>query len=435
MKKGISFLWILLFLVNYLQAQPTEKLTNSTILKMVKAKLSDDLIIGEINALETNFNVSPDSINYLSSEKVSPSILQVMKAAYEKQSPQTLIEPEIKTPVQQVNIPVKEPEKKPEVVDVAIPVKKTAAETVNSIADNPANVSVSKVDINSSISVEAMSYTIPITDLMLYFDQEFSALSKIIYEWNEQAVNSLEHDSQLRKNLSEVDDEITKKKNADSKALGSDFAKLKTQRAVERANVQQYKKKMLTDGMNITRKLKEMGNDMDNTIGNRFSTVSNSIRSTNADPSAITIKPLTIAHQQIKENIIHYIYPVTDLLHFCQNEILSLKEIILQKNQDIVSINQKDKELARQMEPLQQKMVTLQENAKKNKKEISGLKKKSSELEKERKALSQQMEKNSKELSKQMEELCKNTQATLGERFAEIIDNINYLYVDSFTGN
>jgi chromosome segregation ATPase len=99
-----------------------------------------------------------------------------------------------------------------------------------------------------------------------------------------------------------------------------------------------------------------------------------------------------------------------------------------------VAINQKDTELARQLEPLQQKMITLQENAKKNKKEISALKKQCSELEKERKALGQQMEKNSRELSKQLEGMCKATQASVAERYADIIDNITYLYLDSYTG-
>jgi hypothetical protein len=81
MKKVVSVLVIALFVVNSLHAQTTETLTNSTIIKMVKAKLSDDLIIDQINSSKVNFNVSTDSVKFLSDKNVSNKVIQVMKTA------------------------------------------------------------------------------------------------------------------------------------------------------------------------------------------------------------------------------------------------------------------------------------------------------------------------------------------------------------------
>jgi len=80
MKKIIGVLFITMFAFNYLSAQNSEALTNSTIIKMVKAKLSDDIIIDEINNSSTNFNISADSVIYLSLKNVSDPIIKAMKA-------------------------------------------------------------------------------------------------------------------------------------------------------------------------------------------------------------------------------------------------------------------------------------------------------------------------------------------------------------------
>jgi hypothetical protein len=90
MKKLVSVLVIILFAVNYLHAQTTETLTNSSIIKMAKAKLSDDLIIDEINNSKVNFNLSSDSVKVLTNENVSVPVVQAMKTANEKQVQSTV---------------------------------------------------------------------------------------------------------------------------------------------------------------------------------------------------------------------------------------------------------------------------------------------------------------------------------------------------------
>jgi hypothetical protein len=56
-------------------------LTNSTIINLVKEKLSDDLIINLINSSRVNFNVSVDSMIFLSNQNVSSSVIKAMKNA------------------------------------------------------------------------------------------------------------------------------------------------------------------------------------------------------------------------------------------------------------------------------------------------------------------------------------------------------------------
>jgi len=62
--------------------KPTaEILTNSSVIKMVKSNLSDDLIINVINSSIVNFNTSIDSIISLSSQNVSSPVIKAMKNA------------------------------------------------------------------------------------------------------------------------------------------------------------------------------------------------------------------------------------------------------------------------------------------------------------------------------------------------------------------
>lgn len=56
-------------------------LTNATIIDMVKQKLSDGIIINMINRSTVNFNLSIDSMIYLSSQNVSSAIIMAMKNA------------------------------------------------------------------------------------------------------------------------------------------------------------------------------------------------------------------------------------------------------------------------------------------------------------------------------------------------------------------
>jgi hypothetical protein len=87
MKKVVLVLMIALFAVSNLQAQSADALTNTTIIKMVKGKLSDELIIDEINSSKVNFDLSDDGIKTLTASNVSDQVIQAMKAADKTQNP------------------------------------------------------------------------------------------------------------------------------------------------------------------------------------------------------------------------------------------------------------------------------------------------------------------------------------------------------------
>ncbi len=61
--------------------QIPDALINTTIIDMVKQKLSDGIIINMINRSTVNFNLSIDSMIYLSSQNVSSAIIMAMKNA------------------------------------------------------------------------------------------------------------------------------------------------------------------------------------------------------------------------------------------------------------------------------------------------------------------------------------------------------------------
>lgn len=437
MKKFVSVLLMFMFFVSCLQAQPAEKLTNSIIVKMVKAKLSDDLIIGEINSSEVNFDLSMDSLNYLSSQNVSLQILQAMKVALSNQTsttspvsiPQTNpVEPEKpadlvpETSVQPAPIPANNTGRKPEVEQISTPKEEVAVQPVVL----PAN--------ENEIQVNALSFIIPMTDLMLFFDSETTSLSGVIQKWDQQIRNSIESGRQIQKNIRELELKLTDKKNASSKGFTNEIFVLKKQLLDYRESYKQFKSKFLADGMNITKELKEIGSETDRAISSKFNAVGNNVRSANSDPSAELMKPLTLTKQKIDTNVINYVSPVTEMIVFYQNEIVALKDIIQLWNQDVLEIRKKDSELSKQLEPKNQQLITYQSDPKKNKKEITALKKQCSDLEKERKLLTQQMGKNSKELSKYLDVICKEAQGAAKERYTDIIDNINYIFQDSITG-
>jgi len=64
----------------------TEILTNESVINLVNAELSDDMIIRIINKSEVNFDVSVDSMIILSDQKVSSSVIMAMKNAMKKKS-------------------------------------------------------------------------------------------------------------------------------------------------------------------------------------------------------------------------------------------------------------------------------------------------------------------------------------------------------------
>lgn len=234
----------------------------------------------------------------------------------------------------------------------------------------------------------------------------------------------------------QVEKELTDKKNADAKGFTNEIILLKNKLSDHRESYKQFRNNMVTDGMKIAEELNDISTEMDKSIKNKFNSVSQLVRKTNPDPSIGEItnaKAIIITKQKINDNIVNYVAPVTEMLFCYQNEIISLRDIIVLWNIKVMTINKKDSELSKQLEPLKKELINYQLNPKENKKEISELKKQCTDIDKERKLLTRQMGTDSKELSGSLTQICKEVQSSVKERLSDIIENIKYSYQDNFT--
>jgi predicted nucleic acid-binding Zn-ribbon protein len=457
MKKLVSVLVIALFTLNYSHGQTTETLTNSIIIKMVKAKLSDDLIIEEINSANVNFNVSADSIKFLSDKNVSNQVIQAMRTANGTQSSTVLTT--TSTPPQDAIVQVKDTLQQPAVKESALTAKEISATSeivqINDTLNKPAEEQLKSRSLplkelpkekivaerstetlieNSTISVNAIGYVIPLEELMTFFDKEFNSLAGHLQSWDKQIRNSIEKGNQLKEKIRQVEMEFTDKKNADSKGFTNEIISLKNKLSQYRENYKQFENTMVTDGLRIVKEIDDIGTELDKSINNKFSDISQSVKKTDPDPSVVEIpKSVTIPKQIINDNLVSHIFSGTEMLFFYQNEIIALRDIIELWNLKVMAINKKDAEFSKQLEPLEKELKNLQVNTKANKEEISALKKQCTNIEKERKLLSRQMGTDSKELSGFLTQICKEVQSSVKERLSDIIGNIKYSYLDNFT--
>src|SRR4030066_1219488 len=82
-KRLLSYLVLsvlsIILLVGTVSAQDKEVITNNTIIKMVKAKLGEDIIISKIRDLKTNFDLSTETLIKLKETGVSDNIINAMQ--------------------------------------------------------------------------------------------------------------------------------------------------------------------------------------------------------------------------------------------------------------------------------------------------------------------------------------------------------------------
>jgi len=468
MKKFVIVLVVTLLAVPYLHAQTAETLTNSTIIKMARAKLSEELIIDEINNSKVNFSVSADSLKVLSDEHISDRVIQAMKAktpvipeqprdnTVQSNPPEPkLSTPPSETPVPAVNAMLKDTLKKHQVDSLTISKKETAAppvfvqvaDTLKQIENQPLKPDSSvaeklpakkiipenqdnKLTDKSVITVNALSYVIPVEELMTFFDNEFYSLSVWIQKWDQQVRDTIEKGNQIKAMIVLTEQDLTAKKNVDTKAYTDEIIALKTKLSVYREKYKLLKKNMFKDGVNLTNAFKDFGNTLNSSVSNKYRLVSQMIRSVNPDPSLGGIsKEISIPKQKADDGVISFVASATEILFFYQNQISSMRDMILLWNGKADEIIQKDSELSSQSEPLKKELANYKLNPKQYKKEIAALKKQCTQIDKERKNLAKQMVCDSKELSSAINLNCKEIQASLKERFADIIENMKYLYL------
>jgi hypothetical protein len=456
MRNLLSVLVIAMVSINFLNAQTTEALTNSTIIKMVKAKLSDDLILDEISNSKVSFNLSPDSIKFLSEKSVSSRVIEAMKNAGGMTT--SAVETTIALSPQPAPVQLKDTLKEPLLKESATVSKEVFTQTeiaqkkdtlYNPVKEKVKSDTLAIKDLikekvlpegnikpadKSTISVNAVSYVIPLEELMTFFDIQFNSLAAIIEGWDKQVRNSIEKGDQIKEKILLVEKELADKKNADAKGFTPEIILLKSTLSQYRESYKEFENIMVTEGLRIIKEIENTGSETDQSINKKFGEVSQVVKKRDPEPSVSEIpKSITISIKKISDNVVNHIAPVTEMLFCYRNQIVSIKAIIELWNVKVTEINKLDTELSRQFEPLNKELISLQQNPKVNKDEISALKKQCSNIEKERKNLTKQMRSDSKELSGSLTQICKEVQSSVKERFRDIIENVKYSYQDNFT--
>lgn len=477
MKKLVTFLLLTLFAVNLLHAQTTESLTNSTIIKMVKGKLSDDLIIDEINSSKVNFDLSDESVKTLMAGNVSDQVIQAMKAANETQNPtppteiivpaavattavipltqdeaavqpeiiplkDTLAQPETEVPVlslkdtivapatSQVAEAIIQPEKEPIIIETA-PSKALSVE--NTKSESGTTIVIEK----PALTIEAISYVIPVTELIPFYNKEFSSLTDAIKEWDKKTRASLEKEKQTLDAIAKTEKELTDKKNASAKQFTKDIIDQNNTLVQSWGTHKSIKIEMITEEKKLIEELKKISVETDNAIDAKFKEVIKNVKSANPDPSkGETAKSINIPKQKFNSKVTNHFAPVAMMLVCYQNEIISLQDVIAAWNEKALNSIQKDSELKKQLDPLQDELTqytaTSKQNQKLKKKEISALKKQCDNLEKERKQLAKQMGTDSEKLAEDLNKVKAEVQGVVKQRFTDIIENVEHSYQEKY---
>jgi hypothetical protein len=478
MKKIVSVLLIALFVGNNLHAQTVETLTNVTIIKMVKAKLSDDIIIDEINSSNVNFDLSDASINTLKSENVSDNVIKAMQTAVNIQTPTA--EKENVSPVvavvpvavlatqpaiaaQATNVPVQakdtltQAQQNTELTSTQTPVT-TAAVAVSESQKQPTHealntgnsaglgllIESARAESGTTIVIErpafsiaALSYVNPVTDLIAFYNKEFNSLADAIREWDRKTRASLEKERQNTEAINETEKELTDKKNASAKPFTKEIKDLNTTLLKSWVKQKSIKTDMINEEKALIEELKKRSNETQSAIDAKFKEVSKNVKSANSNPSlGETEKTINIPRQKFSSKVTNHFAPVTMILVYYQNEIISLQDIITAWNEKALYLIQKDAELKKQSDPLEselsQYLATTKQNQKLKKQEISDLKKQYDSIEKERKQLAKQMGTDSDKLANDLNKMKIEVQSVVKERFTDIIDNVLHLYQYKF---
>jgi len=410
MKKHISLILTGLFIAVMVNAQDPETLTNSSVIKMSKANLSDELITDMIQNSPVKFDLSESALKKLAGEGVSSSVIQSMKSA---------------------GSAAKKPAEKP----APVPDKKAtqaSGETQQAPVEPAAVYEPSSV--KETVSVEALNYVAPLTELIKFNETKFKGLETTIIEWDKQVRDYMADVNKVKGQMLQVENELRKLKNADTKAYSSDIVTLKGKLEAYRKNYLQSKEIMLKGGDNIVKKLETLSSDVTGEIGKAYTDAGQQIGTADSDPAAGE-KTVTVnyAVREINYNAVGYIVFLTEMLAWHQNEIRELNIVIDDWNPRVTETIKEDARLKSQLDPLEKKIQELSANSKQNKSEITNLKKQVSEIEKSRKKVADKMKDDAKVLASYLKQMSQKNQDAVKERFTDIIENITYSFQEKLS--
>lgn len=399
-----------LFLAGLVCAQNADTLTNNSIMKMVKAKLSDELVIEVIQSSPVRFDFAESSMTILKEQNVSQTIIEAMKKASgftNEATPDLLAKPENKTP--SVAIPAPPSQEKPVTAEPAVaPAVKSAEPAAEEVA---------------------IGYAAPLKNLITFHEAQFDELVSAIEKWDKK-INALTDTKKRAWGLvTQTGDLLTEKKNADAKGFSSEIIDLKKKLNGYREDYKKTKDDMMKGGETIVKEIENFNSQKIKAAGNAYSDASQEIKSADNDPSTspvtVSVTPKSL---QMGDKTNSYLSPLQEMLVWHRNMITEIEKVIKKWNEKVKETYASDKELSLQLEPLKSKLDSYQSDTKKYKTEIAALKKQISVVEKGRKNLRGKMDDDSRELAGYIKDVKADIQKTLEQRSADIIENINYSF-------
>ncbi|HNX65690.1 MAG TPA: hypothetical protein PKH02_02345 [Bacteroidales bacterium] len=405
MKRTIVILMACFLISGLTQAQSAETITNSSVVKMVKARLSDELIIDMIQNSEVKFDLDEAAIQNLKAENVSATVIKEMQNSLLRSIT----------------------EKEKQATQPGSVEKKTESGKHTGEVDQE-DGKEAKVTPQSSV-IDALGYVAPLKLLVTYFETEFETMSVTISGWNKQIKASLDEVEKINNEIADIEKQLREKKNANANSYDSEILLLYKNLNDSRLKYGQAKEKMLKQGEDITRKLADISKEQERSSGKEFDEVSQRVKAFEGDPSKASI-PVVVTFNPLMviDKTAVYIFPATEMLYWYQNELENIHNLILEWNQKSSEIAGQNDILNKKLEPMQRQMEEYKTNAKKFKSEISALKKQISATEKEKKQLAAKMETEGNLLADELKKMCKDIQSSARERFTDIIGNINYCY-------
>lgn len=403
MKKHISLILTGLLMAVAVSAQNPETLTNGSVIKMSKANLSDELIIDMINNSLVKFDLSPGAIRSLESEGVSEAVIQSMK------------NPPSKKPGEEKAGPVTENMKPPV--------------TASSVEESPEPAAWEPSRVVAEVSVKALNYTAPLTELIKFYENKFENMELAISEWDGQVRGYISDISKVKAQMLQVENEMRSLKNADTKAFSEEIISLKGKLAAYRKNYRQSKDIMIKGGGSILKQIEEMSGDVTKDIGKAYSEAGQQVTSADPDPSSGE-QPVMLdyAVREAGKGCVSYIVYMNEMLAWYQNAIRDISMLIEEWNPQVTRLIREDAQLESQAEPIENRITELSSNSRQNRAEISDLKKQLSGIEKSRKQLADRMKDDAKALASTLRKMSQAGQAAAEERFADIIENITYSF-------
>jgi|GEM_PF-2843514 len=407
----------------YLLCQNSSKLTNSGVVKMVKAKLSDVLIIDEISNSEVEFHLSNDSVQFLKSMKISDAVLDAMQKTQQLQHPEQSALQSAETSVQPQNLAQpadtvslkNEPQKMPE-----------------NAKPQATNVSAEKADEKAVVaddgSYTATSYVVPLDDLVRFLGERTENTAKIISVWNQQVVDTLKHVNELNEQMRELDSRLSELKNADATAFSAEINSLKSKLNAERSNFKLSKTNLNLLGAKISRQLETLQKEEAKLLTDKLDNVSQQVKSDAGSIENDRSVKVNFPIEKPNYMVVSSVSPATPLLYWFRNEALSLRGLIKTWNEKAIESHQLYLSLNGQLTQAKSDLSTAKSESKKNKARISELKKKIDTLEKGIKNASGQMEKDGKELSGIIKQMKAQLVAVQAERYSDAVENISFMF-------